>query len=648
VDESLNQKGIHDYCWSPDSKYLAYSKMNEDLVWQLHIYSLEQDQTYPVSDGLYYDFNPVFTGDGEHLLFVSNRSFNPTFCDMEWEMVYKDVARIYALTLKKDGKPILSVENDAEPGQDKSSAPASPFRIDFAGLAQRIEVLPLPAGNYRDLAVNESGLFYLNSEDGDYNRMDYRSPGPRTLYRYSFDSLEEKTVMEGINGFKISADGSQVLYRKGSQLGIISSCAENSSGNALDLSGLKMEIDPVEEWKAIFNEAWRMERDFYYEPGMHGLDWPAMREKYGKLIDRATCRQDVEFIIGELIGELNTSHTYVYGGSGKRAAERVNIGMLGADWETDAASRLYRFKKIFRVPDWARGTTPPLAGPGLDIREGDYLLSVNGEKVTSERNIYSYFIDLAGKKVKLRVNRKPSEEGAWELIVEPTGSEARLRNYDWLENNRMAVDKASNGQIGYIYLPDTYEGSATDFPKYFYSQTKKKGLIIDGRFNGGGLDPEIFLQRLLKKPHSYWTRRYSADQPIPLLAVTAHMACLTNRYAGSGGDLLPYEFQLNQMGPVIGTRTWGGLVGVSMFIELLDGSGLTAPDYRIYNEKGEWVVENEGVVPDIILEQNSVDLTNGKDTQLMKAVEVLMEKIKEDPPSMPEHEPFPVDHRTTH
>jgi len=508
-------------------------------------------------------------------------------------------------------------------------------------MERRIEALPLPPGNFRNLAANDSGLFYLNSEDGDYNKMDYRELGPRTLYSYSFESREEKTVIEAINEFKISANGRCIIYSKEKQLGIIASNEENNEGNDLDLSGLKMEIDPMLEWKAIFHEAWRLERDFYYEPNMHGIDWPAMKEKYEKLIDMATCREDLEFIIGELIGELNTSHTYVYGGSSRRNPEKVNIGMLGVDWEIDEANHLYRFKKIFRVPGWARETYPPLAKPGLNILEGHYLLSVNGEHVTSDRNIYSYFIDLAGEQVKLLVNNKPSQEGAREVIVEPLASERNLRYFDWLENNRIFVDRASNGQIGYIYMPDTYLGSATDFPKYFYSQTKKQGIIIDGRFNGGGLDPEIFLQRLLKKPYAYWTRRYSEDQTIPFLAVNAHMACLTNRYAGSGGDLLPYEFKLKNMGPVIGTRTWGGLVGVSMFLELLDGSGLTAPDYRIFNKEGNWVVENKGVQPDIVIKQNSAELSEGKDTQLIKAVDVLLKKIEERPGSMPEHEPFP-------
>jgi tricorn protease len=643
VDESLNHKAIYDYNWSPDSKYLAYSKMNKDMIYQIYIYSLENRNVYPVSDGLYYDFNPVFTKDGEHLLFVSDRRFNPTFCDIEWEMVYKDVAGIYALTLKKEGMSILPFKNDTEPAQNKATKQISTFCIDFEGLESRIEALPVPAGNYRDLALDDTSLFYLNSDDGDYNKMDYRELGPRTLYRYYFNNHEVKTVIENINGFKISSDGSNIVYSKGKQLGIISSNSENSNGNDLNLSDLKMKIDPVLEWKAIFNEAWRMERDFYYEANMHGIDWNSMKEKYGKLIDMATCRQDIGFIIGELIGELNTSHTYVYGGSGQRNPNKLNIGMLGADWAPDMTTKSYQFKKIYRVPDWSREVYSPLAKPGLNIIDGDYLLAVNGEKVTTDKNIYSYFIDLAGKQVKLLVNNIASETGAREVIVEPLRSEAQLRYNDWIEHNRIEVEKASNGQIGYIYMPDTYEGSATDFPKYFYSQTKKKGLIVDARFNGGGLDPEIFFQRLLKKPHGYWTRRYSEDQTIPFLAVTAHMVCLTNRYAGSGGDELPYEFKLNKMGPVIGTRTWGGLVGISMFLELLDGSGLTAPDYRIYNENGDWVVENEGVEPDIVIEQNSLDLSKGKDTQLMKAVEVLMVKIKEEPRSMPIHKPYPVD-----
>jgi len=647
VDVSIDNKPISDFSWSPDSRYLVYSRMNNNFVYQVYIYSLESGKINCVSNGLFNEFNPVFTKDGEHLLFVSNRRFNPTFCDLEWEMVYKNVAGIYALTLRENGASFLPYKSDEVNTGNSSAKETSQsnlkITIDFEGLVDRIEVLPLPSGNYRELDVNGSTLYYLNKEKGDFNKFDYRAVGPRTLYAYSFNDKKEREVIKDIDNYKLSADGSFIIYKKRNNVGIISSGAKQSKGENISLSELKIQLDPVAEWKQIFNEAWRMERDFYYEPGMHGIDWNQMKGKYGKLIDNATCRQDVEFIIGELIGELNTSHTYVYGGRNKRSAENVNVGLLGVDWNIDIKNNRYQVKKIYRVQDWSREVYPPLAKQGVNINEGDYVIAVNGCEVTANKNIYSYFIDLANKQVSLLVNNKPTLDGAREVIVKPVRSESGLRYIDWLEYNRLTVEKASGGQIGYLYFPDTYLGSATDFPRYFYSQTKKKGLIIDGRFNGGGLDPEIFFQRLLKKPHGYWTRRYSADQPIPALAVNAHMVCLTNRYAGSGGDELPYEFKWNKMGPVIGTRTWGGLVGVSMFIDLIDGSGLTAPDYRIYDENGNWVVENRGIEPDIVVEQKSEDMARGHDTQLMKAVEVLMKKIKDEPRPFPKHGSYPVD-----
>jgi tricorn protease len=317
--------------------------------------------------------------------------------------------------------------------------------------------------------------------------------------------------------------------------------------------------------------------------------------------------------------------------------------MLGVDWEIDTENNRYRFGKIYRVPDWTREILPPLAKPGIDVSEGDYLLEVNGQEVTADRNIYSYFMDLAGKQITLLVNRKPSHKGAQEITVEPLRGERTLRYLDWVENNRKIAHEASGGKIGYLHLPDTYTDSAREFPKYFYSQTRKQGIIVDGRFNAGGLDPAIFLQRLGKEVMAYWTRRYSHDQTDPSVVTRAHLVCLTNHQAGSGGDMLPLEFQLMQMGPVIGDRTWGGLVGVSMFIELIDGGGLTVPDYRIYDTQGKWIVENEGVQPDIIVDLDPVEMSRGYDAQLMKAIEVLMKKIEEDPRPWPKHEPFRTD-----
>ncbi|NOU18220.1 MAG: peptidase S41 [Bacteroidales bacterium] len=645
VDVSQDVKSIYDYSWSPDSKYIVYSKMNNNFMYQLFVYSLETKAINCISNGLFHDFSPVFSKDGEFILFISDRIFEPTYCDIEWEMVYQKVAGIYAINLKKDGKSILPYKSDEEISSDNNSetksATTSSIHIDFDGITDRIESLPLKKGNYRNLQINDTTLFYLNYNQGNFNRFEVNPQNKMSLYSYSFSNRKERTLVEDINSYKLSFNGENIIYLKDNNVTIIPSSGEEE--DQLKLSDLKIWYEPIKEWKQIFNEAWRMERDYYYEPNMHGQDWNFLKQKYGQLVDKASCRQDLTFIIGELIGELNTSHTYVYGGDYKRNTSRVNIGMLGADYKIDTQNNLYQFKKIFRERDWSREIWPPLAKPGINVIEGDYLLKVNGVDVKADKEIYGYFVGLCDKQVTLTVNSKPTLTGAREVVVEPSHNENSIRHMDWLESNRLAVDKASNGKIGYIYMPDTWNGSAIDFPKYFYSQTKKEGIILDGRFNGGGLDPEIFLERLLKKPHGFWTRRNSVDQTIPATAVQANMALLTNRYAGSGGDELPYEFQLNKMGPVIGTRTWGGLVGVSMFIQLIDGGGLTAPDYRIYNEKGEWVVENKGVTPDIIIDIDSKKMSEGYDTQLMKAVDELMKKINENPRKWPIHQAFPMD-----
>jgi tricorn protease len=357
-----------------------------------------------------------------------------------------------------------------------------------------------------------------------------------------------------------------------------------------------------------------------------------------------SCRQDVSFLVGELIGELNTSHTYVYAGDRQRQAESVDIGMLGVDWEVDAESGRYRFGRILRVPDWTQEIEPPLARPGVDVREGDLLLSVNGVDVTADRNVYSYFEMLAGQQVRIEVATTAAGSSRRESVVEPLSGELTLRYQDWMERNRAICESESDGRIGYIHLPDTYLGSAREFPRRYYAQLRKEALVIDGRFNAGGLDPYVFLNRLRTEPLAYWTRRYSHDQTIPDLTINrAHMALLTNRQAGSGGDMLPMEFQLLKMGPVIGTRTWGGLVGVSMFYPMIDGGRITAPDYRIYSRDGRWVVENEGVTPDIEVDLDPAEMARGHDAQLMKAIEVLLEAMEADPRPWPKHPPFKVD-----
>jgi len=646
VDISMDLKAIYDCNWSPDSRYLAYSKMDSTLVNKIYIYTLKDKIVKCISEGLFNDFQPLFSPDGEHLFFISNRRFSPAFGDFEWEMVYKKMAGIYAYTLRKNGPALFPLKDDEEnetPANHKKKTSVN-VHIDFAGLNNRIEALPLKRGNYRHLTINQKRLFYLNKDQGDFNRFEFRNHKPMDLYAFSFKDRKEEALIKKISTYQLSADGSTIIYKKGKQVALIKASGHSPKGDNLNLSDLKMWYKPLAEWKQIFNEAWRMERDCYYEPNMHGIDWPAMKEKYGRLLNRATCRQDVRYLIGELIGELNTSHTYVWGGDDKRKAVYVNVGLLGADYSIDKKNNRYRFSKIYRIPDWLHDhVSLPLSGPEKNVQAGDYLLQVNGKEVTADHNIYSYFQNLAGKQVSLLINSKPTLKGARQIFVKPTFSEYRLRYLDWVEHNRQVVDKASHGQIGYLHLPDTFTASARIFPKYFYSQTRKKGLIVDGRYNGGGLDPDIFLERLRKHPLSYWTRRYSHDYAAPWLGTNAHLVCLTNRQAGSGGDELPYQFRKTKMGPIIGTRTWGGLVGYSADYALIDGGGITMPDYRIYSTEGKWVVENEGITPDYVVNLNAAEMAHGYDAQLMKGVEILMKEIKQDPRPWPKHPPFPVD-----
>jgi tricorn protease len=645
VDVSLHLKPLSDYSWSPDSRYIAYAKMNENLLYQNYIFSLKTGKINHVSNNMFNDFNPVFTPDGKHLLFISNRRFSPTFCDFEWEMVYKKVAGIYALTLQQNGQPLLPLKDESieKPEESKDRSKENPLlKIDFDDLADRIESIPLPRSNYRDLRVNESSIFYLNRDEGDFNRFEFREIGPRDLFAYSIDDRKEKKVQSSIDSYKLSANGKHIIYQKNDdEIGIVASSATESKGEGLDLSDLEIWLDPLAEWEQIYFETWRLERDFFYDSNMHGLDWSAMGEKYARLLPYASCRQDIEYLMGELIAELSTSHTYVYQGDHKRTADRVNVGLLGADYEIDTENNLYRFKRIYRIPEWTHNTIPPLNRPGLNVNNGDYLLAVNDQKITADKNIYSYFQNLARKQVRLLVNSKPSFTGAKEILVKTISSEMRLRYIANVEHNRKIVNEASGGLIGYIHLPDTYTSSARMFPQYFYSQTQKKGLVVDGRSNGGGLDPDIFLNRLNKKILSYWTRRYTHDQTTPSIVTDAHMVCLTDRQAGSGGDQLPLDFRSMGMGPVIGTRTWGGLVGISAYMPLIDGGHVTVPDYRIYDKNGNWIVENYGTPVDIEIDLDPTEMENGYDAQLMKGVEVLMEMIKEDPRERPVHEPYP-------
>ncbi len=649
MDTDVYNKPINDATWSPDSRFIAYSKIDDDLVMQLYIYDLGTGKIHNVSQGLYNDFGPVFSPDGKWLYFISKRHFTPTFGDIELETVYKDVCGVYALALTKDNGPLFPIEDDEqttdapETEKDIKTEKGVTVQIDFDNIADRIEPFPVKAGNYRNLSATQDELLYLNSEKGDYNAYALRDLPPRNLVAFDLKSKKERTIVKDIDAYRLSADGKSIACRAGKKLAVmpVSSKEATISKGSVSLAGMKMWLDPVKEWRQIYDEAWRMERDYYYDPNTQGVDWKGMYNKYLPLIKSATCRQDVRYIIGELIGELCTSHTYVGGGDVQRA-KRVNVGMLGADYELDARANRYRFKRIFRDSEYSRDIYAPLAKVGTHINEGDYLLAVNGNPVDGSRSVYAWFQNTAGKPVSLLINSTPDAKTAHTVMVVPARSEYYLRYIAWKEHNRKLVSKLSGGLIGYVHTPDTYLDSLTEFPKYLYAQTRKQGLIIDGRFNRGGLVPENFIQRLYKPFLCMFSRRDSRNQRIPMVAPIGHMAYLINQNAGSGGDAFPYFFKKLKLGPVIGTRTWGGLVGVSMFFGMIDGGYLTTPDYGMYDKNGHWEVENHGIDPDIEVRINPADLEKGHDAQLEKAVQVLMEQIKKEPRTLPDHDPFPI------
>jgi tricorn protease len=658
MDLAIDAKPIFDHAWSPDGRFLAYTKMGADLVNRIWIHSLDRKETKPVTAGPLDSFGPVFSEDGQRLFFVSNRRFDPTYSDMDFELVYKKVAGLYALSLRAGAPALLPPKTGDEPRKPKwkekagfeaekgseAKAKENPTKtvVDFDGIEGRVEPLPLPRGNYRELGVGKGLLFFLDADEGDFNRFDIREPGTRKLVAFDLEERKTRTVLEAVDDYALSSDGKALVWRKGNEIGVVDAGEEKPKAEPLDLADLTMTIDPRAEWKQIYREVWRTERDYYYEPGMHGLDWAAIGKKYEPLIDAAVSRAEIRWTIGELIGELATSHTYVYGGDRHRKPEPVPVGMLGADWAADTAAGRYKIARILRAPDWTTGAVPPLAAPGVDAKEGDYLIAVDGREVTTAREIYAAFQGLADKPVRLTLASGGKAANPRDVLAVPVADESKFRYLDWLDHNLKTVEAASGGKIGYLHLPDTFTGSAEMFPLYWYGQTRKEGLIVDGRFNAGGLDPDPFLNRMDSPVLFYWTRRYSQDYATPLVATRAHKAMLTNRQAGSGGDMLPAEFQLKKMGPVIGTRTWGGLVGVSMFTPLVDGGAFTAPDYRVYSTDGKWVIENQGVEPDITADLDPAEMAKGYDAQLMKAVEYLMKKIAEEPRPAPQRPPFPT------
>ncbi len=631
-----NQRGdIDDYDWSPDSRWLTYVKSGETQLPSVWVYSLASKKTARLTSDFTAESEPVFDPDGRYLYFLSNRDFNLTFSGYEFNYLYTRTTRVYVALLSKDGPALLLPQSDEEPVEEdktKTGTAAADAKADAAdarkdtkidadGFESRVRAVPGPSGNYRNLAASAEGVFYLTGD------------GPMaTLKMYNLKTEKEEVVLDGVVAFVLSADGKKILYRKGDTYGIVDAKPGQKAGDgALGLDKLEMRIEPKAEWAQIYTDAWRTLRDWFYDPAMHGLDWKAMRDRYAALLPYVATRADLDYIFGELGGELSAGHVYVERGD-ERALPRMESGLLGADVE--AADGYYRITKIYPGENWHQNFRSPLTEPGVRVSKGDYILAVDGESAATSKvpNFFQLLQNKADRVVTLLVNDKPTTQGARTERVRPVVTEQNLRYLDWVNANREKVSKLSGGRIGYIHLPNTAEAGNRELFKYFYPQTHTDALILDDRFNGGGFIPDVMIGLLSRPLLNYWSSRDLLPNSTPGFIHTGPKVTLINGQSSSGGDAFPYYFKKLGLGPLIGTRTWGGLIGLSGTPGLMDGGTLTAPSFRFLDTEGNWAVENEGVAPDIEVIDRPELIYKGQDPSLEKAVEVLMEELKKNPP----------------
>jgi len=513
-------------------------------------------------------------------------------------------------------------------------------KIDLEGLDQRIVALPVPARNYDHLQAAEEGrLYYLALGDRLFLEA-AENPEGTSLHCFDMKKREEKLILQRVGDCQISGDGKKLLYQQvGGVYGIVNADGSAPTGDGkLTLDRMENRVEPKAEWAQMFNEAWRIERDFFYAPNMNGANWPAIRKKYEKFLPYVGHRSDLNFVFGEMLGELVAGHAYVGGGDAPRS-EYVPGGLLGADYEIVDA--YYRFARIYSGENWNPGLRAPLTEPGVNVKVGDYLLEVNGRPLKAPTNVYSLFEKTAGQITAIKVNAKPTLDGARTVTVVPIADESSLRFRDWIEGNRRKVDQLSKGRIAYVYMPNTADAGYTYFNRYYFAQINHDAVIIDERFNGGGSLADYIIDMLNRSLLANWATRDGKPFTTPNAAIFGPKAMIINQYAGSGGDAMPQFFRQKELGPLIGKRTWGGLIGIYDYPALMDGGRVTAPRMAIYSPDGKWEVENEGVAPDIEVEMTPKEVIAGHDPQLEKAVEVVLKALEKNPVKRMPPPPYP-------
>ena len=644
--------------WASDSKWLTYTKLIATNFSQVFLYSVEANRSYPLSDGMSDAAEPVFDRGGKYIYFFASTDAGPV---VNWfDMSNEDMRMtrsIYLLTLQKETLSPFAKESDEEKAEeekeDKENGDTQndtdvkkskkkkgdeeagekeeekALKIDLDGIQLRIVAIPVDAGDYSNLGShNENQFLYL-----------VRSAEKTKMHSYDLEERKDEELEE-MNGFLLSADGKKMLYRKGQTWGIADAGKKPEAGKGiLDLKSAEIRIDPLSEWPQIFDEAWRINRDYFYDPGMHGADWKAMKEKYAQFLPDLSCRADLNKVIMWMCSELSVGHHRTGGGDMLGEPERVQGGLLGADFEV--ANNRYRIAKIFEGLNWNPDLRSPLTEPGLNVKAGEYLLAVNGVELTAATNLYQPFENTSGKIVDLKVGPNPDGTGARDIQVVPVNSEYALRNRDWVEGNLKKVNEATNGQVAYVYVPNTTSAGHEYFKRYFFPQANKKAIILDERYNGGGALADYYIDVLLRPYQSHWNMRYTNDFKSPSASIQGPKVMIIDEHAGSGGDMLPFMFRKFKVGTLVGKTTWGGLVGTLGFPELMDGGFITAPNVAIWTEDG-FIIENVGVPPDIEVEQTPADVIQGRDPQLEKAIEVVMRQLEQNPPKEPVRPPYPV------
>lgn len=611
--------------WSPDSKWIAYARLLDNHFKAIKVYNVETGQSLQLTDGLADAISPVWDPTGKYLYFLASTNYGLNTGWLEMSSYERPATRgLYLIVLSKDdGSPLAPRSDEEKAKEEKKDDKATPIvKIDMAGLSNRILAVDVPVRNYTAVLPAPEGYVFYSETVANQQGV--------TLHRYTFKDKKSEAFLTGLNDMAVSHDRKSILYRSNTTWGILGTADANKKvgdGKLESIASMKVKVNPMQEWKQIFREGWRYQRDFLYVNNTHGAPWNEVYAWYSPWIDHVRHRTDLNYVVDILGGEIAVGHSYTSGGDFP-VIENVAVGLLGADYEVD--NNFYRFKKTYLGENWNPDLKAPLREPGVNISAGDYLLEVNGQAVTAANNLYKYFEATANRQLKVRVNNKPTLEGSRIVTVVPVENENQLRMMDWVEGNRRKVDELSKGQLAYVYIPNTGNPGYTYFNRYYFAQQDKKGAIIDERNNGGGSAADYMVDIMARELHGYFNSNASDHRPFltPNAGIFGPKVMLINERAGSGGDLLPYLFNKMKIGPLVGTKTWGGLVGTWDTPPFVDGGRMVAPRGGFYDTNGEWAVEGVGISPDIEVQQNPADVIKGRDLQLERAVEEALKLMK--------------------